>query len=157
MQTARPANVQSPAADPAPQAAAANGPAVTIRDDVRPLSAEVRETRPAAATATANTATPATAPTQPPATQAAILPTPAEEAGFLPTLSELQLDQRIALSPLHIDVHVFNENPQRRFVLINSRKYKEGERLSEGPLLEEIRRDGLVMYYRGQRFLVPRD
>ena len=86
-----------------------------------------------------------------------IQPDPSQDSDFLPTLAELQLDNRIALSPLHVDVHVFNEDPRRRFVLINSRKYKEGERISEGPLLETIRRDGLVMYYRGQRFVVPRE
>ncbi len=119
------------------------------RPAVRPLSAEVRE--PALQEGTGQARTAAAPP------PAVVTATPSEDAGFLPTLAELQLDQRIQLSPLHVDVHVYNENPQRRFVLINARKYKEGERLSEGPLLEEIRRDGLVMYYRDQRFLVPRD
>lgn len=127
----------------------------SYRGEVRPLSAEVRESNPEASTPSA-TQSAAPAAVNPPA-PVGIEPTPSEKAGILPTLAELQLDRRIQLSPLHIDVHVYNENPQRRFVLINARKYKEGERLSEGPLLEEIRRDGLVMYYRDQRFLVPRD
>lgn len=127
-------------------------PVATERGAVRPLSAEVK-------TPIKQPPPPASAEQQapPPEESPVILPSPSEAAGFLPTLAELTLDKRIQLSPLHVDVHVFNENPQRRFVLINARKYKEGERLSEGPLLEEIRRDGLVMYYRGQRFLVPRD
>lgn len=138
----------------------ANGAQSSTRT-VRPLSAEVRSAT------VGNTPQPTagppvssipvqTAPGQP-TRSAVILPSEAEQAGYMPTLAELQLDQRIQLSPLHVDVHVFNENPQRRFVLINAAKYKEGERLKEGPLLEEIRSDGLVMYYRGQRFLVPRN
>lgn len=127
----------------------------SYRGEIRPLSAEVRESSPDVSTQSAGQSS-APAAANPPAS-ARIEPTPSEKAGFLPTLAELQLDRRMQLSPLHIDVHVYNENPQRRFVLINARKYKEGERLSEGPLLEEIRRDGLVMYYRDQRFLVPRD
>ena len=127
----------------------------SYRGEIRPLSAEVRESNPEVNTQSA-TQSAAPAAVNPPV-PAEIKPTPSERAGILPTLAELQLDRRIQLSPLHIDVHVYNENPQRRFVLINARKYKEGERLSEGPLLEEIRRDGLVMYYRDQRFLVPRD
>lgn len=123
------------------------------RGDVRPLSAEVRASRPEEVAVPAETPAATVAASAKPA---ANKPTASENAGLLPTLTELQLDQRIQVSPLHIDVHVFNENPQRRFVLINARKYREGERLSEGPLLEEIRRDGLVMYYRDQRFLVPR-
>lgn len=126
------------------------------RGEVRPLSAEVRDTTPAPASGD-STREVAVPPGVTPATVNLVEPTASESAGFLPTLAELKLDQRIELSPLHIDVHVYNENPQRRFVLINARKYKEGERLREGPLLEEIRRDGLVMYYRDQRFLVPRE
>ncbi len=124
------------------------------RGEVRPLSAEVRES---VQQTTAQPGTRAVATDVAPKPRATVTPTASENAGFLPTLAELKLDQRVQLSPLHIDVHVYNENPQRRFVLINARKYKEGERLSEGPLLEEIRRDGLVMYYRDQRFLVPRE
>lgn len=154
---AAPATVSEPAATRMVQPPAVTDPTGTVRDQVRPLSAEVRDSRPASTAAPGATTPAAVTQTRAPAESPVILPSSSEEAGFLPTLSELQLDQRIALSPLHIDVHVFNENPQRRFVLINARKYKEGERLSEGPLLEEIRRDGLVMYYRGQRFLVPRD
>ncbi len=124
------------------------------RGEVSPLSAEVKEPRvtpPALPTATAR-------PTQGSSTPApATVTAPASDSDYLPTLTELQLANRIAVSPMHVDVHVFNEDPQRRFVLINTRKYKEGERMTEGPLLESIRRDGVVLYYRGQRFLLPRD
>lgn len=137
-----------------PRSKQASERAAMGRGEVRPLSSEVRDER---AQATARPETQISAPAGTTETARAPTPTPSETAGFLPTLAELTLDQRIQLSPLHIDVHVYNENPQRRFVLINARKYKEGERLSEGPLLEEIRRDGLVMYYRDQRFIVPRD
>lgn len=141
------------------QAASNNTQEVGTSRDVRPLSAEVRTTPAQQTGAQPNDPTPAAARELPPkpASTAVILPSEAEEAGYLPTLAELQLDQRVQLSPLHVDVHVYNENPRRRFVLINTTKYKEGERLKEGPLLEEIRTDGLVMYYRGERFLVPRN
>lgn len=126
-----------------------------VRGEVRPLSAEVRDSGSSSPPqVVASVPEPIVAAS---AEASELKPTPSESAGFLPTLAELKLDRRIELSPLHIDVHVYNENPQRRFVLINARKYKEGERLTEGPLLEEIRRDGLVMYYRDQRFLVPRE
>lgn len=162
-----PASADQPvSADPLrvrqPTAAAKTSPADTAspptagvnRGEVRPLSAEVRES---VQQTNVQPGTRAVATDVAPQPRTTVTPTASEDAGFLPTLAELKLDQRVQLSPLHIDVHVYNENPQRRFVLINARKYKEGERLSEGPLLEEIRRDGLVMYYRDQRFLVPRD
>lgn len=125
---------------------------------LRPLSAEVQmPTLQTGGQAVRPAPEAGSEPQQQSASTSVILPSQAEQAGYLPTLAELQLDQRVQLSPLHVDVHVYNENPQRRFVLINTTKYKEGERLREGPLLEEIRSDGLVMYYRGERFLVPRN
>jgi general secretion pathway protein B len=47
--------------------------------------------------------------------------------------------------------------PADRFVFINGRKYHEGMKLQEGPLLERIRRDGIVLNYQGVRFLLPRE
>lgn len=142
----------------------------TVRGEVRRLSAEVKTSTPGASAAPSTTSetqqvsarntgssVTSNSPVAANANQPVIRPPVAAHPDYLPSLSELLFDKRIAVSPLHIDVHVYNEVPQRRFVLINSRKYKEGERLTEGPLLEEIRRDGLVMYYRGQRFLVPRE
>lgn len=59
---------------------------------------------------------------------------------------------RRALGPLNLDLHVFGDRPERRFVLINSRRYRQGDWLAEGPLLESIDPDGVVLSYRGQRF-----
>jgi general secretion pathway protein B len=39
---------------------------------------------------------------------------------------------------------------------INMRKYHEGARLQEGPTVEHIRRDGVVLNYQGLRFILPR-
>jgi general secretion pathway protein B len=75
---------------------------------------------------------------------------------LLPTINELNLTGAQALPELHLDVHVYATNPADRFVYINMRKYKEGNTLSEGPILEKIRRDGVVLNYRGLRFLLPR-
>jgi general secretion pathway protein B len=74
----------------------------------------------------------------------------------LPTINELDLTGANALPDLHLDVHVFATKPAERFVYINMRKYREGNTIAEGPLLERIRRDGVVLDYRGLRFLLPR-
>lgn len=74
----------------------------------------------------------------------------------LPTISELDLTGANALPDLHLDVHVYATKPSERFVYINMRKYQEGNTLAEGPVLEHIRRDGVVLNYRGLRFLLPR-
>lgn len=74
----------------------------------------------------------------------------------LPSMSELNLSGADALPELHIDVHVYATRPADRFVYINMRKYHEGDTLPEGPVLERIRRDGVVLDYRGLRFILPR-
>ena len=55
---------------------------------------------------------------------------------------------------LTLDVHVFDEKNENRFVLINMRKYYEGDQLQEGPLLDEITQSGINLSFRGERFRV---
>ena len=56
---------------------------------------------------------------------------------------------------LNIDIHSFDERPERSYVLINMQKYREGEYLGEGPLLAKILRDGVILEYMGERFILP--
>jgi general secretion pathway protein B len=77
------------------------------------------------------------------------------EQEVLPTISEINLGTS-ALPDLHLDVHVFATKPADRFVYINMRKYHEGAHLEEGPTLERIRRDGVILNYNGLRFILPR-
>jgi len=74
----------------------------------------------------------------------------------LPTINELSLSGSHSLPELHLDVHVYASKPADRFVYINMRKYHEGATLEEGPVIEHIRRDGVVLNYQGLRFLLPR-
>jgi len=74
----------------------------------------------------------------------------------LPSISELNLAPAQALPELHLDVHVYATSPADRFVYVNMRKYREGAQLQEGPVVERIRRDGVVLNYQGLRFLLPR-
>jgi general secretion pathway protein B len=74
----------------------------------------------------------------------------------LPSISEVNLTGPLALPELHLDVHVFATKPSERFVYINMRKYHEGATLEEGPTIERIRRDGVVLNFHGVRFVLPR-
>src|SRR4029077_9458987 len=74
----------------------------------------------------------------------------------LPSINEMNLTGSQALPELHLDVHVYATKPAERFVYINMRKYHEGNTLQEGPVVEHIRRDGVVLKYQGLRFLLPR-
>jgi len=70
----------------------------------------------------------------------------------LPTLMELQAGGDLTLPPLHIDLHVYNDDPARRFVSINMNKYRENEALREGPTVSRITREGVILDYQGRTF-----
>jgi general secretion pathway protein B len=80
----------------------------------------------------------------------------ADSGEILPSISEISLTGAQALPELHLDVHVYATDPADRFVYINMRKYHEGSVLQEGPRIELIRRDGVVLNFQGLRFLLPR-
>ena len=59
---------------------------------------------------------------------------------------------REQLAPLNLDLHVYGDSPERRFVLINSQRYQTGDWLQEGLLLETITAEGVILSFQGQRF-----
>ena len=73
----------------------------------------------------------------------------------LPTLTAL-VASGSQLPELRLDIHVYSDTPADRFAFVNMRKYTEGQTLSEGPTLERITREGVVLNSQGQRFLLPR-
>jgi general secretion pathway protein B len=82
-------------------------------------------------------------------------PVPSEPEEVLPTFRELG-GTDANLPDLHLDIHVHSPVPAERFVFVNMRKYIEGQALSEGPLVERINSQGVVLNHRGLRFLLPR-
>jgi len=77
------------------------------------------------------------------------------------TGQDLPLYQQIVISAglpdLHLDLHVYADRPQDRFVMINMHRLGEGDALPSGVQVETIRPDGVVMIYHGTRFLLPRN
>jgi general secretion pathway protein B len=73
----------------------------------------------------------------------------------LPTLEDLE-SSGTNLPDLHLDIHVNSQKPSDRFVFVNMRKYLEGEVLKEGPTVERIIPEGVILNQRGLRFLLPR-
>ena len=60
------------------------------------------------------------------------------------------------LPALTVDLHIYANDPAKRAVFINGRRYTQGAHMAEGPIVEEITPDGAVLSYRGRRFLLPR-
>ena len=82
--------------------------------------------------------------------------TTAQDNSQLPNWYELPATFRSKLDLPRLDLHAYSEEPQNRFILVNLQKYREGERLESGLVLEEILPDGMVMSYQGERFLVDK-
>ena len=57
---------------------------------------------------------------------------------------------------MQLDIHAWAEDPAERFVLINLRRYREGDQLQEGPLVRQIRPEGVVLEYDGTLFSLSR-
>jgi general secretion pathway protein B len=75
---------------------------------------------------------------------------------IVPTIDELRLEGSLQIAEMHLDIHVFSASPAERFVFINMNKHREGSRTAEGPVVREIRADGVVLEYQGRVFLLPR-
>lgn len=130
--TAQPMQAVAPPPTPIPQAAPANAVAA-------PAPAP-----PAPATATAT----AVAPTAP----APIAESPGES---LPPIAVLTASERASLPPLKLSMHVWDSEPAKRFAIIDGHRLGEGAVVGNG-VIEEIRRDGVVLDIGGRRILLPR-
>lgn len=80
----------------------------------------------------------------------------ADVATAVPRWEDLPAEQRAGLPVPRIDVHVFAQEPERRFVLIDLQKYKQGDTLGDGVVIETILSDGIVLSYQGQQYRVDR-
>lgn len=97
---------------------------------------------------TAGTDAPTALPADPPAAE--------PDEAYL-TLAELRASGAFDLPDMHIDLHVYSENPADRLIFINSSQYRENATLADGPLLRSITPDGAILEYRGTRFFLPRE
>ena len=68
-------------------------------------------------------------------------------------LRDMPANYRAEFPPLSVDVHVYNADPARRFVLVNGKRYVEGTALAEGPRIVEIVSDGMVVEWRSERIV----
>ena len=55
---------------------------------------------------------------------------------------------------LSLQMLFFSEDGTRSFVQLNGKTYKQGEQLVEGPKVEKITQQGVMLGYRGQQVLL---
>lgn len=158
-----PGAVTAPPSAPAPRPtrpATAAAPALPaeLPGDPRFDSVERESMAQPAVNDTSHRITPEASPVATPPTPIpeAAAPAPAPMAPDVPRLDQLDPDTRSALPPLKLSMHVYAEQAPDRFVLIDGRRYGEGEKLAPSLQLIEVRRDGVVLDFNGRRFLLPR-
>ena len=165
-----PSGTDVPAVAPPPQQAAAVSPAVppaAPRAAQTPTASpgpDATAPAPRADAAIAAVALPPPARAEAPDAAGGERPAPASapaddpppSGGVIPAWRDLPPDQRQALPHPNLDVHVHAPDPARRFVMIEMKKYREGDTLTDGSVLERIDAEGIVLEYRGQRYALPR-
>ena len=137
---------QAPLEQPAPEPAKAAEP--SFEEQI----AEAKQNQPAPEPMADQPAVATDVVTQPPAAQ----PVPTSQRR-LKTIDELRLEGSLQLPDLHLDIHVYADDPAERFVFINMKKHRENSQLPEGPVVAEITNEGVVLKHRGLTFLLPRE
>jgi general secretion pathway protein B len=118
------------------------------------IVADVKRDQPAAASKPTGT-------TPEPVATAPVRTTPVESRARVVdgplTFEELRSNGTLQLPDLHLDIHVYSPTPAERFVFINMSRYRENASLAEGPRIQEITQDGVILEHGGTRFLLPRE
>ena len=73
----------------------------------------------------------------------------------LPTIHDLNASGA-NLPELRLSLHVYDAEPSRRYVLLNSTRLREGESTPDGLRLERVTESGVVLAWRNRRFTVQR-
>lgn len=142
--------VQNGIAQPTPKAMP-EAPAAAATSSVAPANSRPVAMPPPQVPPLPAATLPQPAPAPPPAPAAA---PPA--AADMPLYYELPFNVRKDLPTLTVSMHVFATVPAQRFVVVDGERKVEGETIKEGLTLREIRADGIVLEFRGQKFFYPR-
>jgi general secretion pathway protein B len=78
------------------------------------------------------------------------------EQNSIPLLYELPSEFRHTLPDLNINVFVYSEQAEERFVMIDMMKYKVGQRIKDAVLIKQIKPDSLILEYNNQTFQIKR-
>ena len=98
---------------------------------------------------------------QEPVAAAAAQPAPApvsvppvhEAADDTTRLSDLGAEERKQLPTLKLSMHMWNDTPAQRFVILDGQRLGEGDRIGDA-VVEQITRDGAILDWNGRRLRV---
>ena len=143
------ASTSAPTTAPVPAPVASHPEVVAAPVAAEPLA--VQPTAPLEPVETVDTAVVAAPDASPPLATPGPAPEPA-----LPGLASLSAAERAALPPLKLSMHVYSDEPARRFVIVDGQRLVEGAAPAPGVVVEAIRRDGAVLAVNGRRVLLAR-
>lgn len=69
-------------------------------------------------------------------------------------LSDLTIDERRGLPPLKLSMHMWNDDPTQRFVILDGNRLHEGDRLGE-TIVTAITTQGVIIDWNGRRLELP--
>ena len=81
---------------------------------------------------------------------------PVKKYSELPYLWALPENIRQTIGSLTVSIHVYAQDASRRILFINNREYRAGEQTSQGPRIESIEPQGVILSYKGEHFKLPR-
>jgi general secretion pathway protein B len=134
--TTLPTPIAEPARKPAPDIAVTGPPAAASPPRAPAAAPDIAEPAPPPVVASE------TLPVPP--------PVPVSGDADLLRLADLSAEQRQQLPPLKISMHMWNDAPAQRFVIIDGNRLAEGDRIGDA-VLEAIRADGVVLNWNGRR------
>jgi general secretion pathway protein B len=150
----QPARVASSRSATSDSSAAQGNTPVTKPATSQPTAAQPRDLDKGAQHALVPAATAADGEQAPPEVALATAATAPREA--IPLLEDLPPEFRNSLPPLSINAHVYAEDPTARMVIINMRRYRQGDNTAEGLTIERITDDGVTVAYAEQTFRLRR-
>ncbi len=139
--TTTPVRPIEPTRNPAPDIVLAEPPDVASPPSAPAAAPDI------AAVAPPPVAAPQTLPVPPP-------PVPVASDADLLRLADLSAEQRKQLPPLKISMHMWNDAPAQRFVIIDGNRLAEGDRIGDA-VVEAIEADGVVLNWNGRRLKLP--
>ncbi len=80
--------------------------------------------------------------------------TPAVADNTVLRLSDLTIDERRGLPPLKLSMHMWNDDPAQRFVIVDGNRLHEGDRIGDA-IVTTITTDGVILDWNGRRLKLP--
>lgn len=81
-------------------------------------------------------------------------PSPARNTSGVMSYQEVASNQSLGVPELRLDLHVYDPEPGKSFVLVNMQKLRQGDSFGNGVRVDNITANGAILSYRGVQFLL---